>query len=52
VAITGTHYQVQYSDTANGTYTNLAVVLATSTVGSYTDVAPTASKRYYKVIQL
>jgi autotransporter-associated beta strand protein len=51
-AISGTHYQVQYSDTANGTYTNLAVVLATSTVGSYTDVAPGASKRFYRVIQM
>jgi autotransporter-associated beta strand protein len=52
VAISGTHYQVQYSNTVNGTYTNLAVVLATSTVGSYTDVAPRSSQRYYKVIQL
>ena len=52
VAISGTHYQVQYSDTVNGTYTNLAVVLATSTLGSYTDVAPGASKRFYRVIQL
>jgi len=52
VAISGTHYQVQYSNTVNGTYTNLAVVLATSTVGSYTDVAPGSSQRYYKVIRL
>jgi autotransporter-associated beta strand protein len=52
VAISGTHYQVQYSSAANGTYTNLAVVLATSTLGSYTDVAPGASQRFYRVIQL
>ena len=52
VAISGTHYQVQYSDTVNGTYTNLAVVLATSTLGSYTDVAPGSKQRFYKVIQL
>jgi autotransporter-associated beta strand protein len=52
VAISGTHYQVQYSDTVNGMYTNLAVVQATSSVGSYTDVAPGSSKRYYRVIQL
>ena len=51
-AISGTHYQVQYSNSVNGTYTNLAVVLATSTVGSYTDVAPGSSQRYYRVIQL
>jgi autotransporter-associated beta strand protein len=51
-AISGTHYQIQSSDTADGTYTNLAVVLATSTVGSYTDVASGNSQRYYKVIQL
>jgi autotransporter-associated beta strand protein len=52
VAIAGTHYQVQSSDNVNGPYTNVAVVLATSTLGSYTDVAPGASQRYYKVIQL
>lgn len=52
VAISGTHYQVQYADTVNGPYTNLAVVLATSTVGSYTDVAPKASQRSYRIIQL
>jgi len=52
VAISGTHYQVLYSNTANGPYNNLAVVLATSTTGSYTDVAPGSSQRYYRVIQL
>jgi hypothetical protein len=52
VAIAGTHYQVQSSDTVGGPYSNVAVVLATSTLGSYTDVAPGASQRYYKVIQL
>lgn len=50
-AISGTHYEVLYSDTANGTYAHLADVLATSTTGAYTDVSPTASKRFYRVVQ-
>jgi autotransporter-associated beta strand protein len=50
-AISGTHYQVRYSDTVNGTYTPLAVVLATSAIGSYTDVSTGASKRFYRVVQ-
>jgi len=51
VAISGTHYQIQSSDTVNGTYTNLAVVLATSTAGIYTDVAVGPTERFYKVVQ-
>jgi autotransporter-associated beta strand protein len=50
-AISGTHYQVQYSSSLSGPWTNLAVVQATSTAGSYTDVTPDASLRFYKVIQ-
>jgi autotransporter-associated beta strand protein len=50
-AISGTHYQIQSSDTANGTYTNVAVVLATSTTGSYTDDTLGAEERFYRVLQ-
>ena len=52
IAISGTHYQIQSSDTANGTYSNLAVVLATSTAGSYADVTLGPNERFYKVVQL
>lgn len=50
-AITGTRYQVQYSTNVNGPYSDLAVVVATSTLGSYTDVTTGASQHFYKVIQ-
>jgi hypothetical protein len=50
-AITGTHYQVQYATNVNGPYTDLAIVVATSTLGSYTDVTTGSSQRFYKVIQ-
>jgi autotransporter-associated beta strand protein len=50
-AISGTHYQVQYSTDVNGPYNDLAVVVANSTLGSYTDVTTGASQRFYKVIQ-
>jgi autotransporter-associated beta strand protein len=50
-AIPGTHYQVQYATTVNGVYINLAVVVATSTIGSYTDVTTGSNERFYKVIQ-
>jgi hypothetical protein len=52
VAISGTHYQIQSSDTVNGTYTNLAIVLASSTAGTYTDVTVGPNERFYKVVQL
>jgi autotransporter-associated beta strand protein len=50
-AISGTHYQVQYSSIVTGPWTNLAIVLATSTTGSYTDVTSGAGTRFYRVIQ-
>jgi autotransporter-associated beta strand protein len=50
-AISGTHYQVQYSSSVSGPWTNLAVVLATSSTGSYTDTTTGASQRFYRVIQ-
>jgi autotransporter-associated beta strand protein len=50
-AISGTHYQVQYSSSLSGPWTNLAIVIATSTTGSYTDVTPGASLRFYRVLQ-
>jgi hypothetical protein len=50
-AISGTHYQVQDSDSVSGPWANLAVVIATSTTGSYTDVTTGASQRFYRVIQ-
>ena len=52
IAISGTHYQIQSSDTVNGTYSNLAVVLATSPAGSYTDVTLGPNQRFYKIVQL
>jgi autotransporter-associated beta strand protein len=51
-AISGTHYQIQSSDTVNGTYSNLAVVLATSTAGAFTDVTSGPNQKFYKVVQL
>lgn len=50
-AISGTHYQVQWSTSPSGPWTNLAVVLATSSLGTYTDVTSGASQRFYRVIQ-
>jgi hypothetical protein len=50
-AISGTHYQVQYSNNVNGPWTNLDVVVATSTTGSYTDVTYGPTQRFYQVIQ-
>lgn len=51
-AISGTHYQVQYSTVGlSGPWNNLAVVIATSSTGSYTDVSPNSSLRFYRVIQ-
>ena len=50
-AISGTHYQVQWSSSVGGPWTNLAIVIATSTTGSYTDVTPGASQRFYRVVQ-
>lgn len=50
-AIAGTHYQVQDATAVGGPYSNVAVVVAASSVGVYTDVTPGASQRYYRVIQ-
>lgn len=50
-AISGTHYQVQYSDNVSGPWTNLAVVVASSTTGTYTDVTYGPTQRFYQVIQ-
>lgn len=50
-AISGTHYQVQDASGVGGPWANLAVVIATSTTGSYTDVTTGASQRFYRVIQ-
>lgn len=52
IAISGTHYQVQYAANVSGPWNNLAVVVATSTAGSYTDVTSGGSgQRFYRVIQ-
>ena len=50
-AISGTHYQVQDSSSVSGPWANVAVVIATSTTGSYTDTTTGASQRFYRVIQ-
>jgi autotransporter-associated beta strand protein len=50
-AISGTHYQVQFSSSVSGPWTNLAVVIASNTTGTYTDVTTGASQRFYQVIQ-
>ena len=50
-AIAGTHYQVQDANVVGGPYSNVAIVVASSSVGSYTDVTPGAGQRYYRVIQ-
>jgi autotransporter-associated beta strand protein len=50
-AIAGTHYQVQDASVVSGPYSNVAVVVAASSVGVYTDVTPGAAQRYYRVIQ-
>ena len=50
-AISGSHYQVQDSSSVSGPWANLAVVIATSTTGSYTDTTTGASQRFYRVIQ-
>jgi len=50
-AIAGTHYQVQDANVVGGPYSNVAIVVASSSVGVYTDVTPGAGSRFYRVIQ-
>ena len=50
-AIAGTHYQVQYSSIVSGPWTNLAVVQAVSTTGTYTDITTGSAQRFYRVQQ-